>query len=41
MFPREAYLFVGIVYFVFSYIMAEASRRIEKTGSGAIRRETI
>jgi His/Glu/Gln/Arg/opine family amino acid ABC transporter permease subunit len=41
MFPREGYLFVGIVYFVFSYIMAEASRRLEKTGAGAVRRETI
>ncbi len=41
MFPREGYLFVGFVFFVFSYIMAEASRSIEKTGSGAIRRETV
>jgi His/Glu/Gln/Arg/opine family amino acid ABC transporter permease subunit len=41
MFPREGFLFVGIVYFVFSYIMAEASRRLEKTGAGAVRRETI
>lgn len=40
-FPREGYLFVGIVYFVFSYIMADVSRRIERTGSGAIRRDTI
>lgn len=41
MFPREGYLFVGIVYFVFSYIMAEASRRLEKTGAGAVRQEMI
>lgn len=41
MFPREGYLFVGIVYFIFSYIMAETSRRVEKTGSGAVRRDTI
>ncbi len=41
MFPREGYLFVGFVFFIFSYIMAEASRSIEKTGSGAIRRETV
>src|SRR5690606_19906256 len=27
-FPREGYMFVGIVYFVFSYIMADVSRRI-------------
>ncbi|MEQ8674301.1 MAG: amino acid ABC transporter permease [Aggregatilineales bacterium] len=40
-FPREGYLFVGIVYFVFSYIMADVSRRIERTGSGAVRRDTI
>jgi general L-amino acid transport system permease protein len=41
MFPREGYLFVGFMFFIFSYIMAEASRNIERTGSGAIRRETI
>ncbi len=40
-FPREGYLFVGIIYFVFSYIMADVSRRIERTGSGAVRRDTI
>lgn len=41
MYPREGYLFVGLVFFIFSYIMAEASRSVEKTGSGAFRRETI
>lgn len=41
MFPREGYLYIGILFFVFSYLMAEASRRVEKTGSGAIRRDTI
>ncbi len=41
MFPREGYLFIAILYFVFSYIMAEASRRIERTGSGAVRRQTL
>ncbi len=41
MYPREGYLFVAILYFVFSYIMAEASRRIERTGSGAVRRQTL
>lgn len=40
-FPREGYLYVGIVFFVFSYIMADVSRRIERTGSGAVRRDTI
>lgn len=40
-FPREGYLFVGIIYFIFSYMMADVSRRIEKTGSGAVRRETL
>jgi len=41
MYPREGYLFVAILYFVFSYIMAETSRRIERTGSGAVRRQTL
>lgn len=40
-FPREGYLYIGILYFVFSYLMADISRRIERTGSGAVRRETI
>ncbi|MBC8099100.1 MAG: amino acid ABC transporter permease [Armatimonadetes bacterium] len=40
-FPREAYLFVGIVFFIFSYLMAEASRRLEKTGAGAVRRDMM
>jgi general L-amino acid transport system permease protein len=37
-FQREAYLFVGIIYFVIAYAMAQISRRLEETGSGAIRR---
>jgi His/Glu/Gln/Arg/opine family amino acid ABC transporter permease subunit len=41
MFPREGSMFVGVVFFIISYFMAEASRNIEKTGSGAIRRETV
>lgn len=41
MYPREAYLFIALIYFVFSYIMAEASRRIERTGSGVVRRQTL
>ncbi len=40
-FPREGYLYIGIIYFVFSYVMADVSRRIERSGSGAIRRETL
>ncbi|MEL6150750.1 MAG: ABC transporter permease subunit, partial [Chloroflexota bacterium] len=37
-FQREAYLFVGIVYFVISLGMASISRRLENTGVGAARR---
>jgi His/Glu/Gln/Arg/opine family amino acid ABC transporter permease subunit len=35
---RESYLFITIIYFVFSYWMAHVSRRLESTGSGAARR---
>ncbi|NUQ04846.1 MAG: amino acid ABC transporter permease [Anaerolineae bacterium] len=35
---REVYLFIGILYFVFSYVMAAISRRLEASGSGAARR---
>ena len=35
---REGYLFIGIIYFVFSYVMAAISRRLEASGSGAARR---
>ncbi|MBK8023943.1 MAG: amino acid ABC transporter permease [Chloroflexi bacterium] len=35
---REVYLFIGIIYFVFSYVMAAISRRLEASGSGAARR---
>ncbi len=35
---REAFVFISIVYFVFSYVMAMVSRRIEESGSGAARR---
>ncbi len=34
---REVYLFIAIIYFVFSYLMAWISRRIEASGSGAAR----
>ncbi len=40
-FPREGYLFIGVVYFVLSYIMADISRRIERSGAGAVRRDTL
>nr|PZN55099.1 MAG: hypothetical protein DIU68_09085 [Chloroflexota bacterium] len=34
----ESYLFISIIYFVFSYLMAWVSRKIEASGSGAARR---
>lgn len=36
---NEIFLFTSILYFIFSYIMAAVSRRIEASGSGAARRE--
>jgi general L-amino acid transport system permease protein len=35
---REAYLFVGIIYFVISYAMSAASQWVERTGVGSARR---
>ncbi len=35
---REVFVFISIVYFVFSYVIAMVSRRIEESGSGAARR---
>jgi His/Glu/Gln/Arg/opine family amino acid ABC transporter permease subunit len=35
---REGLLFISLIYFLFSYVMAYVSRRIEATGSGAARR---
>lgn len=35
---RESFLFITLIYFVFSYTMAYVSRRLEETGSGAARR---
>ncbi len=35
---RESYVFIILVYFVFSYAMSIISRRIEASGSGAARR---
>ncbi|RMF81910.1 MAG: amino acid ABC transporter permease [Chloroflexi bacterium] len=32
---REAFLFISVIYFVFSYIMSIVSRRIEASGAGA------
>jgi len=40
-FPREGWGFIFIVYFVLSYIMAEASRKLEQSGSGAIRKNRL
>lgn len=34
----EGFLYISIIYFAFSYIMAWVSRRIEASGSGAARR---
>jgi His/Glu/Gln/Arg/opine family amino acid ABC transporter permease subunit len=34
----ETYMFIGVIYFVISYVMAYLSRRIEASGSGAARR---
>ncbi len=34
-FRRETFLYVAIIYFIFSYLMSYISRRIEETGSGA------
>ncbi len=35
---REVFIFISIIYFVFSYVMAMVSRQIEWSGSGAARR---
>lgn len=35
---REVFVFISIIYFVFSYAMAMVSRRIEASGSGMTRR---
>ncbi len=35
---RETYVFVAIVFFVFSYGMSRAARQLERTGSGRLRR---
>jgi general L-amino acid transport system permease protein len=34
----EIFFFTSVIYFVFSYLMAAVSRRIESSGSGAMRR---
>lgn len=38
---QETFLYVAIIYFVFSYIMSYISRRIEATGSGAVRAQQL
>ena len=35
---REIFLFVAIVYFVFSFGMSRAARQLERSGSGRLRR---
>jgi His/Glu/Gln/Arg/opine family amino acid ABC transporter permease subunit len=35
---REAYVFITAIYFIFSYVMGYISRKLEESGSGAIRR---
>ncbi len=34
---RETYIFIAIIYFIFSSVMSNVSRRIETSGSGAAR----
>jgi len=41
LYPREAYLWLGIIYFIISYLMADVSRTIERSGAGAVRRDTL
>lgn len=38
---REAYIFISIVYFVFSYAMAYVSRKLEQSGSGRARQTEL
>jgi His/Glu/Gln/Arg/opine family amino acid ABC transporter permease subunit len=35
---REVFVFISVIYFVFSYAMSVVSRRIEESGSGSARR---
>ncbi len=37
-YKREIFLFIGIIYFIISYVMSVMSRRLEETGSGVTRR---
>jgi general L-amino acid transport system permease protein len=37
----EVYLFISIIYFIISYMMAYVSRRIEFSGSGAANRRNV
>ena len=38
---QETFLYVSIIFFVFSYIMSYISRKVEATGSGAVRAERL
>ncbi|MBI5930104.1 MAG: amino acid ABC transporter permease [Chloroflexi bacterium] len=37
-YQREAYLFIGVIYFIISYIMSSLSRRLEESGAGTVRK---
>lgn len=38
---QETYIFIAIVYFVFSYVMGYVSRRLERSGSGSARQTKL
>lgn len=38
---QETFLYVAIIFFVFSYLMSYISRKVEATGSGAVRAEYL
>ncbi len=38
---QETFSYVAIIFFVFSYIMSYISRKVEATGSGAIRAQQL
>ncbi len=40
-FQREGYLYIAILYFIFSYLMAAASRNLERSGAGAVRTDKL
>lgn len=38
---QETYIFIAIMYFVFSYVMGYVSRRLERSGSGSARQTKL